>query len=235
MQGRAPGGAAHQPRRLSSCLTPCFVASPPLPSPPATEASPELLTTFYPTLSAIMLDALVRAAEAEEDPAAAAAEPGAQTCCADAELAPRGAAPGRQPATAAPTGDCWLPPRPPAASRPDPHLACLHPPPPSPALPLFKKNPKQTDYEDQYVQQLANLLPKDELMRRITQVCPLREHGPHVCAMGGWCVRGTGGGAGRCRTNTPHPQPSPTMHMHTPHSSPPPNRLTCWSGWRSGT
>ncbi|PRW60598.1 Negative elongation factor B [Chlorella sorokiniana] len=66
------------------------------------EASHEMLATFYPTLSAIMLDALLRQAEVAE------------------------AGPG--------------------APQPEP------------------------DYGDQYVQQLAGLLPKDELMRKVTQV-----------------------------------------------------------------
>ncbi|PSC68506.1 Negative elongation factor B [Micractinium conductrix] len=69
------------------------------------EASPELLTTFYPTLSAIMLDAMLRQAESEE----AAAEGG------EAEAA-------------------------------------------------------EPDFEDANVEQLSQLLPKDELTRKITQV-----------------------------------------------------------------
>jgi hypothetical protein len=53
--------------------------------PPA-EASPELLSTFYPTLSAVMLDVELRRAEAddlgpEEAAAAAAAEPGEAPAC----------------------------------------------------------------------------------------------------------------------------------------------------------
>lgn len=66
------------------------------------EASPELLATFYPTLSAIMLDSMLRQAEAEEE--------GGQQLSAEPE------------------------------------------------------------YEDQYAQQLSHLLPKDELVRKITQV-----------------------------------------------------------------
>lgn len=69
------------------------------------DVNPELLTTFYPTLSAIMLDVMLRQAEADE-----AAEGG---------------------------------------------------------KPLALGEP---DFEDANIQQLAHLLPKDELMRKVTQV-----------------------------------------------------------------
>ncbi len=36
-------------------------------------------------------------------------------------------------------------------------------------FPAFHPRSTRTDYGDQYVQQLAGLLPKDELMRKVTQ------------------------------------------------------------------
>lgn len=60
----------HPPNRCQQCRT--FHRAPPdqqptrLPFPRAADVNPELLTTFYPTLSAIMLDVMLRQAEADE-------------------------------------------------------------------------------------------------------------------------------------------------------------------------
>lgn len=58
MRERPPVQPAPQPAITPRAACPALL-------PPRAEASPELLTTFYPTLSAIMLDAMLRAAEAE--------------------------------------------------------------------------------------------------------------------------------------------------------------------------
>ena len=63
---------------LNQLLTCPYPPLPALPAGPCAEASHEMLATFYPTLSAIMLDALLRQAEAAEaGPGAPQPEPGA--------------------------------------------------------------------------------------------------------------------------------------------------------------
>ena len=182
------------------------------------EASPELLTTFYPTLSAIMLDAMLRQAESEEAAAeggeAEAAEPGAAV----GSIRRRGAAGGQrgavinQPSVLSPRGArrglkglgegrsrqqgaptvaalaphllvpgwsaqaacllCtlgWLTQRlPPSLSpRAVPQPCFPRVPPPPPPRPSVAA---PSDFEDANVEQLSQLLPKDELTRKITQV-----------------------------------------------------------------
>ena len=154
-------------------------AHPPLPPahlPSFADISHDLLATFYPTLSAIMLDVMLRKAEAEEAAAAgaeaAAEEPGKRT-----EPGPF-PQPGRAPAHGAPgpacLPACWLaqPPSPRPSRLPSPTLLAqliL-----SFFLPVHSRFlfllSSPADYSDPNLEQLASLLPKDELMRKITQV-----------------------------------------------------------------